>query len=239
MQPDPSTLLAAAGIRLPLLGFYDAPDPVPFAPVVAPKAGSSTCLFAYFKRWLAGDTLHLTRQQHGCGGAGRALCGVQARSREDFIRFLVDEEGLKSSHALMGAWLDHDRPYQQEHDHLLIGGLRASQYEYLRSVTFWVDPDQLGLLMLGAQYHSGPPDPAPVLAPFGSGCMQLVTLFTDLDRPQAVVGATDIAMRRYLPPDVLAFTVTRPMFEQLCALDERSFLHKDFWKRLQAARRQT
>jgi hypothetical protein len=69
--------------------------------------------------------------------------------------------------------------------------------------------------------------------------MQLVTLFADLDLPQAVVGATDVAMRRYLPPDVLAFTVTRPMFEQLCALDERSFLHKDFWKRLRAARRQT
>ena len=45
-------------------------------------------------------------------------------------------------------------------------------------------------------------------------------------------------MRQHLPPDVLAFTVTRPLYEQLCALDDRSFLHKAFWKRLQTARRQ-
>jgi hypothetical protein len=67
--------------------------------------------------------------------------------------------------------------------------------------------------------------------------MQLVPLFEALDRPQAIIGATDIAMRQYLPPDLLAFTVTRPMFERLCWLDERSFLHKPFLEQLRQARR--
>jgi hypothetical protein len=60
----------------------------------------------------------------------------------------------------------------------------------------------------------------------------------DLGRPQAVLGATDIAMRQHLPPDILAFSVTIPMFERLCALaaDPKSFLHRPFWKRLTAAR---
>ena len=49
-------------------------------------------------------------------------------------------------------------------------------YRYLKSVTFYVNPDQWGLLVLGAQYHSAPDDPLPVVAPFGSGCMQLVSL---------------------------------------------------------------
>ena len=164
------------------------------------------------------------------------MCGVSARARDEFIRFLVDDEGLKASHALMEEWLDHDRPYELEHDHILIGLLRADQYQHLKSVTFWVNPDQLGLLMLGAQYHSRPTDPRPVLAPFGAGCMQSVTLFEDLSVPQAVIGATDIAMRQYLPPNVLAFSVTKPMFEQLCALDERSFLHKPFWQTLRKTR---
>ncbi len=53
---------------------------------------------------------------------------------------------------------------------------------------------------------------------------------------RAVIGATDIAMRRHLPPDVLAFTVTRAMYERLCSLDERSFLGKRFWRDLCAAR---
>ena len=90
--------------------------------------------------------------------------------------------------------------------------------------------------MLEAQYHIAFEDPTPVLAPFGSGCMQLVTLFESLSFPRAVIEATDIAMRQCFPPDILALTVTKPMFERLCSLDERSFLYKPFWKRLQKAR---
>jgi hypothetical protein len=43
-------------------------------------------------------------------------------------------------------------------------------------------------------------------------------------------------MRHYLPPDILAFTVTKPMFERLCSLGERSFLHKPFLTKLRKAR---
>jgi hypothetical protein len=136
----------------------------------------------------------------------------------------------------MDQWLDHRKTYRQEHPNIFIGPLREDQYDHLKSVTFFVDPDQLSVLMLGAQYHSAPTDPPPVLAPFGSGCMQLVTLFQDLGIPQAVIGATDIAMRKHLPPDVLAFTVSKPMFKQLCELDEKSFLHKPFWRNLREAR---
>jgi hypothetical protein len=67
--------------------------------------------------------------------------------------------------------------------------------------------------------------------------MELLPLFEDLTVPQAIIGATDIAMRRYLPPHILAFTVTKPMYERLCALDERSFLYKQFWGDLRKARK--
>jgi hypothetical protein len=60
--------------------------------------------------------------------------------------------------------------------------------------------------------------------------------FRDLRIPQASIGTTDIAMRAHLPPDILAFTVTRTMFERLCGLDERSFLYKPFLDRLKKAR---
>jgi len=66
--------------------------------------------------------------------------------------------------------------------------------------------------------------------------MELVPLFEDLNIPQAVIGSTDIAMRHFLLPDILAFTVTKPMFIQLCDLDEKSFLYKQFWKNLRKAR---
>ncbi len=41
-----------------------------------------------------------------------------------------------------------------------------------------------------------------------------------------------MAMRHHLPSDILAFTVNRLMYEQLCALDESSFFIKIFGKDL-------
>lgn len=239
MQPDPTRLLEVIGPDIPLVGLYDAPDPAPFAPVARPARDRRTCVFAFYRNWLAGETLHLTRENFGCGGAGRALCGVETRSRDEFVHFLVDDEGLKASHELMNQWLDSRPPYHQEYPNILIGPLHPEQYSYLKSVTLYVNPDQYSILALGAQYHSAPGDPPPLVAPFGSGCGQLVSLFDDLGIAQALIGATDIAMRQHLPPDILAFTATRPLFERLCALDERSFLYKPFWQRLRKAREQT
>jgi hypothetical protein len=236
MQPDSEILLEIIGLSIPLIGFYDAPDASPFRPLFRPEPDGRACVFTFYEEWLNGGTLHITKDNFGCGGAGRALCDVTTRSREAFVKFLVDEEGLKASHDLMNQWLDTGQVYRQEHPNLLIGPLREDQYEYLKTVTFYINPDQLGALMLGAQYYSAPSDPQPVIAPFGSGCSQLVSLFQDLSVPQAVIGATDIAMRQHLPPDIIAFTVTKPMFEQLCALDEQSFLYKPFWKNLRKAR---
>ncbi|MDZ7332310.1 MAG: DUF169 domain-containing protein [candidate division KSB1 bacterium] len=239
MQSNPDLLIRRSGISLPLIGFYDAPDAAPFAPLIAPQPKTRNCVFAFFHRWLEGYTLHLTSDNFGCGGAGRWLFGQETRNRQDFIKFLVDEEGLKASHSLMGKWIEQAKPYQLDHPNLLIGPLKPALYQFLKTVTFFVNPDQLSLLMIGAQYESAPEDPSPVIAPFGSGCSQLAPLFPDITIPRAIIGGTDIAMRQYLPANLLAFTVTRPMFERLCRLDDRSFLFKPFWQRLRAARSQS
>ena len=236
MQPDPINLLTRIDFTIPLIGFYDAPDPSPFEPLTIPEPNKHRCVFSFYEEWLKGKTLLITKGNFGCGGAGHWLCGIGTREREAFIKFLVDGEGLKASPDLMNRWLDHRKPYRQEHSNILIGPLRKDQYGYLKSITFYVNPDQLSVLMTGAQYRNAPGDPPPVIAPFGSGCMELISLFEDLNVPQAMIGATDIAMRQYLPPDILAFTVTKPMFRQLCELDEASFLYKPFWKNLRKSR---
>ena len=236
IQPDASILIKIAGIKTNLVGFYDAPDPTCFEPLAIPKPDTRVCVFAFYKAWLKGETLHLTADNYGCGGAANSLFNIQTRSREDFVKFLADEEGLRASHDLVNQWLDQRKPYQPQHKNILIGPLNKDMYQYLKTVTFFVNPDQMSLLMTGAYYHSSPDDAAPVITSFGSGCMELVAAFIDLEAPQATIGATDIAMRQYLLPDILAFTVTRPMFERLCSLDQKSFLYKPFWKRLQKAR---
>jgi len=236
MQPDPTTLLDKIGVTRPLVGVYDAPDAAPFAPVVTIAGDAGTCMFAFWEQWMSGVTLQLTAGSFGCRGAGSCLFGVATRSPEEMVSFLVDKEGLKRSRDAMRAWIERRRLYRPASGNVFIGPLRPAQYGSLRTVTFFVDPDQLAALLLGANYDSGPDDPAPVLAPFGSGCSQLLPLFPDLDAAQAIVGATDIAMRQWVPPEIVAFTVTKPMFERLCRLDERSFLHMPFLKRLRDER---
>lgn len=234
IQPDPTLILERLSIKEPLIGFYDAPDPSPFEPLVEPDGRQ--CVFASLNAWRRGKTLHLTRTKPGCGGGH--LFGEGGMPREELVEFLCTKEGLRADRRLMNEWLDSAVDYSPINGHLLIGPLRPSRYDYLRSVTFYVNADQLAVLCTGATYYNRPNDPEPVLSRFGSGCMQLITLFDDLNAAQAVVGSTDQAMRKFLEPWMLAFTVTRPMFELLCRWgeDRESSLHSGFTDDLIRAR---
>ncbi|MFZ0390082.1 MAG: DUF169 domain-containing protein [Calditrichia bacterium] len=238
MQPDPSFLLEKAGISLPPVGLYDAPDSSAFIPLASPAAHKWSCLFMFYQRWLNGETLYLKNDNFGCGGVASYLLGKKQSSRKETVDFLFAGEGLKASEELTGRWVDQTRGYSPQHDQILIGPLRPEQYPYLKTVSFFLNPDQLSLFVTGAYYRQGPPYPALVTVPFASGCGLLAPLFEDLNEPRAIIGATDIAMRQHLPPDILLFTVTKPMFEQLCALDESSFLQKHFWEEVKQARKQ-
>ncbi|OGD38041.1 MAG: hypothetical protein A2V45_12445 [Candidatus Aminicenantes bacterium RBG_19FT_COMBO_58_17] len=232
-QSNHDRLKKGLDIKTPIIGFYDAPDPALFEPWVSPEGRD--CVFSFYHPWLQGKTLHITKDRYGCGGAGHWMWGIELRSRKEFLEFLVDDEGLKASHALMEKWINAAKPYRAEHPHLFLGPLKEEAWLYIKTITFLVNPDQMSALAIGAQYHSAPDDPPPVIAPFGSGCSQFQP-FRNLDIAQASIGATDIAMRQHLPADLLTFTVTKLMFRQLCALDEKSFLDKPFLQRLKHAR---
>lgn len=232
MQPNANNLLKVSGITTPLIGFYDVPDTKPFEPFADPKH----CFFSAYNNWENGESVRVSKDKFKCPGAGYWLCGVESMPRDKFVNFLANKEGLRSSPDIMNQWLDNQKPYNQEHPYIVIGPLVEEQYKFIKTITFYVNPDQLSLLMMGAEYHNSNIDDHKVITKFGSGCSQLAALFDDLEESKAIVGATDIAMRQYLPPNILALTVTKAMFKQLCELDENSFLYKPFWKRLRKAR---
>ncbi|MCP4746384.1 MAG: DUF169 domain-containing protein [Desulfobacteraceae bacterium] len=232
MQPNAKNILQIAGITAAPVGFYDVPDIKPFEPFISPKH----CFFSAYANWQQGESILVSREKFSCMGAGYWICGAEPMPRDEYVNFLVNKEGLKSSPKIMNRWLDNQKPYKQCHPFIVIGPLKQDQYDYLRTVTFFVNPDQLSFLMIGAEYHNATIENQQVFTKFGSGCSMLAALFEDLDIPKAIIGATDIAMRQYLPHDILAFTVTKPMFHQLCELDENSFICKPFWKRLKKAR---
>ncbi|GAF02745.1 DUF169 domain-containing protein [Saccharicrinis fermentans] len=238
-----STLLDAAyitdklGIDLPLIAVYDAPHDASFERVIVPVAHRRTCIFAYFNAWMRGQTLMLTSANCGCKDCSYWLLGKENRSRKDLIELLVGEEGVKCSDEIAAAWLNATPHYRPKHTCLYIGFLKNAMIEYLKTVTFFVTPDQLSALVVAANYHVGSQQVSPVEIPFGSGCMQLLAPASALEKPKAVLGASDLAMRKYLPDNVMAFTVNGKMFEILCSIDDNSFLNKAYLRELMEFRK--
>lgn len=236
---DVNYLIDRLGIDLPLVGVYDAPHDASFGHVIEPVLHRKTCMFAYYSAWMRGQILKLTSTNFGCNGCGYWWFGKESRDREDFVDFLVGDEGLKCSNELMEDWLNVTTPYKSKYKCIYIGVLKNSMAKYLKSVTFFVNPDQLSALVIGANYFSSGVGEHPVQVLFGSGCMQFLTLIPDDDKPRALIGSTDLVMRKYLPKNIMAFTVNAAMFDRLCDLDENSFLDKPCLKDLVDFRKAT
>ena len=235
MTFNPTKLIEITGISYPLIGIYDVPDSCSFQP----QKKGGRCIFEHFSGWVTGESTVIDNDTAGsftCPGAGYWMCGVETIPRKAVADYLGVSEGLKFSSHVKCRWLENTPPYTVQNNSIVISQLKDDQYKYLKTVTFFVNPDQMSLLLTGAEYFNDSPYQAPVVAPYGSGCGQLLSLFLKLDEPKAIIGATDIAMRKCLPDNILTFTVTKLMFEQLCGLDENSFLYKTFWKELKQER---
>jgi hypothetical protein len=219
-------------LTTPLVAVFDAPPSEAFAPLV--EATGTTCCFAYYQRWLDGETLVLQKGGAGCQGASRAL-GLERHYPDYMAHFLTDGvgapkgEGLRATPAIAQAYIDAAKPPDLSSDAVLIGPLRLSQWDAVRSVTFLVDPDRLSALMTLAGYWSA--DDV-VAAPFGSGCSFLWRSLGTGGEDRAVIGATDIAMRRYLPPHVLTLTVRPAHLAKMLTAPEDSFLYRSWWNDL-------
>lgn len=246
MIPNPEKLLEIAGIDHPLIGYYDVQDPGPFEPFTEP----GRCIFSSYPDWMKGYSIKISKESSICGGGKYWIGGIMPEWAlspasgdrtpiENFGRRLNRREGFKSSDQLMCQWLENLEPYTIKNGYVVIGPVKEKQFSYLETVTFYVNPDQLSLLIHGAEYNNASTIDHPVVTAFGSGCGQLAALFgnTDSEIPRAVIGATDMAMREHMPYDMLAFTVNKSMYRQLCKLGEDSFLHKHFWARLRSKRK--
>ena len=115
MKPDPLNLLEIAGIKTPLIGFYDIPDPKPFKPFAKPKR----CFFSCYGNWLKGESISISINTYSCRGSGYWIGGVEFVSRDNFAKFLTEKEGFKSSHDLMKQWIDNQKPYRIENGYVV------------------------------------------------------------------------------------------------------------------------
>lgn len=232
-QASIERLARALRLESPILGLYDSADLDAYSPVVVAKGHA--CCFAYYARWTRGTTVAFRKGLGGCGGAHRAL-GLEAVYPDFMANFLTDGvgapkgEGLKASPELAQAFLDRARPPDVKSGTVLLGPPRVDRWSELRSVTFFVDPDRLAAVMTLAGFWSA--EAAVVTAPFSSGCGLLWRELDAAGEDRPVLGATDVAMRRYLPPDILALSVSPARFEQMLAFPDDSFLFREWWTTL-------
>ncbi len=131
MNPDPTKLLAIAGMTTPLIGFYDVPDPKPFEPFVKPKR----CFFSAYENWLKGESICISEGTASCQGGGYWVGGIMPEwavksagpdisPREAFAKGLNQREGFKSSDQLMCRWFENLKPYMIENEYVVIGPLK-------------------------------------------------------------------------------------------------------------------
>ena len=90
MKPDPINLIEIAGIKTPLIGFYDVPDSNPFKPFAKPKR----CFFSCYENWLKGESICISVNDSSCRGGGYWIGGVEFTSRDNLAKVLTDKEGF-------------------------------------------------------------------------------------------------------------------------------------------------
>ena len=240
-------LLGALRLDDPPLALYNCAPSEEFEPLI--RARGRACCFAYYGRWLEGKTLVVEEADdsfddpsHGCPGLQRAL-GLGGPYPPWMAHFLTDGEGapmgegLKATPRLAQDFLDRAKAPPIKEGHILIGPLRLSQWRHVEAITFLVDPDRLSALMTLATYWTSAPDE--IAAPFSSGCGLMWRELRAQPRDRAILGCTDIAMRRYLPPELLCLTVSPSRFTQMLTYPDGAFLNRSWWKELLDSRQRS
>ncbi len=113
------------------------------------------------------------------------------------------------------------------------------EQEQVKSVTFFVEPDALSSLVILANYAH--PERENVAIPWAAACQVMgILAYRELEQPhpRALVGLTDISARKNtratLGKNVLSFTAPWPVFLEMEAHAEGSFLQRETWHALHA-----
>ena len=115
--------------------------------------------------------------------------------------------------------------------------LADPQKDAIKSVTFFVDPDQLSALVILANHTD--PQRENVCVPWAAGC-QVIGIFAyremEREHPRALIGLTDISarntVRASLGTNLMSFTAPWPLFLEMESNVDSSFLHRQTWREL-------
>jgi uncharacterized protein (DUF169 family) len=218
------------------------------------KEGGWGCVASMMVAVSKGRTAVFDRTTFGCPGGGTGLgfgdqyeqcgfaidCLLSTGSREAAGRLrrrsrMAEGERFFKSPEQVRAWLGTIPFTDVPCTYVVLKPLAQTSHDDQPAlVVFLVNPDQLSALVVMADYERGTGDG--VVARFGGACQSILFGYAEArrDRPRGVIGFFDIAQRMHVGRDVLSFTVPYPLFLEMEANVEGSFLELDDWRQLQA-----
>ena len=218
--------------------------------------GSRGCVAALLNSAAKGKTAVIGRKTFGCPGGGAGLGfgntyqdfpgGIEyflSTGNKEFCKSEIGKNIVKNM-----PMLEHGEGFQKDpetakkfFDSLPLTDIpfeyvvykpleKLSIGETPEIVVLLVNPDQLSALTVLANYSRGTFDN--VIVRFGAGCQQTgIMAYKEClsDNPKAIIGLTDISVRKIFAKDILSFTMPYKMFQEMEGDVEGSFLQKEEW----------
>jgi len=218
--------------------------------------GSRGCVAALLNSAAKGKTAVFSRKTYGCPGGGAGLGfgdtykdfpgGIEyflSTGNKEFCRSEIGKNIVKNM-----PFLEHGEGYQKDPEAAkkFISSLplidipfeyvvykpleKSADGEVPEIVVLLVNPDQLSALTVLANYSRGTFDN--VIVRFGAGCQQTgIMAYREClsENPKAIIGLTDISVRKIFARDILSFTMPYRMFLEMEGDVEGSFLQKTEW----------
>jgi len=220
------------------------------------KEGSRGCVSALLNSAAKGKTAVFSRKTFGCPGGGAGLGfgntyinfpgGIEyflSTGNKEFCRseagknivknmpFLEHGEGFQKDPETAKKFIDALPLVDIPFEYVVYKPLeKSADGEAPEVVVLLVNPDQLSALTVLANYSRGTIDN--VIVRFGAGCQQTgIFAYREClsDNPKAIIGLTDISVRKLFAGDILSFTMPYRMFQEMENDVEGSFLQRTEW----------
>ncbi|MDH7570968.1 MAG: DUF169 domain-containing protein [Armatimonadota bacterium] len=218
----------------PLVFFYTDHQPEGYRP----SGDGRACLVALLGRARRGETVYFDREHFGCGGAGYYLgFAPPSPTIDEFVSTGIpgkmEGEHYKKSPDLVRRYREENQVGPAPAAYAVFKPIGAlTDEERPQVVLSFVTPDELSGLVMLANYARAEDA---VVAVFSSGCGGLVTRALKEAHhapPRAVLGMFDPSARPFVPAHELSFSAPIPLWEEMLAHYQESFLKTATWAKV-------
>ncbi len=222
------TLSEVVSFKFPATGWYfsskEIKDSITF------EKEKWICMVMHLKRVTKKSArVCFSKGKTGCPGPG-FYCGFSGPVGGNPGLFLSEGEGLKKNEKVGNAFYDAVQPIPAKEKYLFWEKINTIESKReIEVINLFVDGKNLSSLNTLANYDRKTNEN--VIIEFSSGCQSLYTLPVKENikkNPKCVVGLLDPCVRKFLPDDVLSFSIPSNRFVEIVNNIKGSFLDKNF-----------